>query len=76
MNTTPHLTPTQVTALTLDSEPYLSCEECFDLMDRHVDAIALALPDAAPPGFAAHLAACPACAEEVASLLALVTERS
>lgn len=66
------LTPEQARALTLDTEPYLSCEECFDLMDSYVDAKVLGRPDPAPSGLLKHLAACSACAEEVDSLRELV----
>lgn len=66
------LTPDQARALTLDTEPYLSCEECFDLMDVYVDAQVLGGPAPALPGLLAHLAACSACAEEVDSLRELV----
>jgi hypothetical protein len=66
------LTPDQARALTLDTEPYLSCEECFDLMDSYVDAQATGRPDPTPPGLLAHLAGCSACAEEVESLRELV----
>ncbi len=53
--------------------PELSCEECFEALDRYVDAEATgADADAAVPGMAAHLEGCPACAEDHASLLALV----
>jgi hypothetical protein len=66
------LTPEQARALTLDTEPYLSCEECFDLMDSYVDAKVLGRPDQAPAGLLKHLAACSACAEEVDSLRELL----
>jgi hypothetical protein len=66
------LTPDQARALTLDTEPYLSCEECFDLMDAYVDAQVLGRNDPAPPGLLTHLAGCSACAEEVESLRELV----
>ncbi len=54
------------------SAPELGCEECFELVDRYVEA-ELRGDDAYAlvPGMAAHLAGCPACAEEHASLLAL-----
>jgi hypothetical protein len=69
------LTPEQVSALTLDTTPWLSCEACFDVMDRYVDGVlGLAAPDE-PPGLLEHLAGCAACAEEVESLLALAKER-
>ena len=54
--------------------PELSCEECFNELDRYVEAeVAGADADAAVPGLRAHLEGCRACAEDHASLLALVT---
>jgi anti-sigma factor RsiW len=52
--------------------PELSCEQCFDELDRYVD-LELTGRDAdrEVPGMAAHLAGCPACREEHESLLAL-----
>jgi hypothetical protein len=52
--------------------PEVGCDECFDLVDRYVE-LQLAGEDAdtAIPGLRAHLAGCPACAEEHQSLLAL-----
>ncbi|MEO9176451.1 MAG: hypothetical protein ABI317_13135 [Gaiellales bacterium] len=54
--------------------PELSCERCFDELDRYVE-LELAREDAeaAVPGMLAHLAGCPACAEDHASLRALLT---
>jgi hypothetical protein len=53
--------------------PELTCEECFEQLDRFVELEAGgADPDAAVPGMRAHLAGCPACAEDHASLLELV----
>jgi anti-sigma factor RsiW len=55
-------------------EPELTCELCFDELDCYVDAEALGNDaEAAVPGMRAHLAGCPACAEEHESLKALVT---
>jgi len=55
--------------------PEVSCEVCFDELDRYVD-LQLAGADAeiAVPGMAAHLSGCPACAEECASLTALLSD--
>jgi hypothetical protein len=72
--------------LTLDTEPFLSCDDCFDLVDRYVEAL-LADPDPdhnrdpdhypdhdlAP--MRTHLTGCVACAEEARSLIALVAEQ-
>jgi hypothetical protein len=53
--------------------PELTCEQCFEELDRFVELEVMgADPDAAVPGMRAHLAGCPACAEDNASLLELV----
>jgi anti-sigma factor RsiW len=54
--------------------PELSCEQCFEQLDRYVD-LELAGADAeqAVPGMRAHLAGCSACHEEHQSLRALVS---
>ena len=52
--------------------PEIGCDECFELLDVYVDAeVAGRDPEAAVPGLRAHLAGCPACAEEHDSLLEL-----
>jgi hypothetical protein len=49
--------------------PELSCEECFDQLDRYVELeLAGADPDEAVPGMRAHLEGCPACHEDHESL--------
>ena len=53
--------------------PEVSCEECFERLDEYVDVeVRGGDPEAAVPGMRAHFAGCPACAEEHASLRALV----
>jgi hypothetical protein len=53
--------------------PELTCEECFEELDRYVELeLAHADADAAVPGMAAHLTGCPACSEEHESLVALL----
>ena len=53
--------------------PELSCVECFEELDRYVEAeLAGVDADAQIPGLKAHLEGCPACAEDHANLLALV----
>ena len=60
--------------LTTDPGPWLSCDDCFRLVDRYVEAL---LSDATEPTSAdlaampAHLSGCSACAEEAATLLLL-----
>jgi hypothetical protein len=44
------LTTGQVEALTLSTEPYLSCGMCFDLMDEYVESVVAGRPDDAPLG--------------------------
>ena len=55
--------------------PELTCEQCFELLDRHVElTLAGSDADAAVPGMRAHLEGCPACKEDHESLLALVAD--
>jgi hypothetical protein len=55
------------------SESELGCDQCFDELDRYVELeLSGANADAAVPGLHAHLAGCPACAEEHESLRALL----
>jgi hypothetical protein len=58
--------------LTTDPGPWLSCDDCFRLVDRHVDALLSGRPAAAElAAMPAHLAGCSACAEEATTLLLL-----
>ena len=53
--------------------PEIGCEECFLELDRYVELeVAGNDAQAAVPGMRAHLEGCPACAEEHASLRALL----
>ena len=55
--------------------PEVSCETCFEELDRYVDLeLDGADAEAAVPGMAAHLEGCPACREDHESLLALVRD--
>jgi hypothetical protein len=57
------------------AEPEVSCEHCFEFLDRYVE-IEIELgddeADAAIPGMRAHLKGCPACSEDHESLYDLV----
>lgn len=54
--------------------PEVTCGVCFEELDRYVEAeLAGADAERIAPGMAAHLQGCPACAEEHASLTALIT---
>ena len=56
------------------TEPEVTCEQCFDLLDQYVELeLAGADADTQLPGLRAHLAGCPACREDHASLRELVT---
>jgi hypothetical protein len=53
--------------------PELTCEACFEHLDRYVELeLADAAADREIPGMRAHLEGCPACAEDHDSLLAFV----
>ncbi|HXC51731.1 MAG TPA: hypothetical protein VN634_12645 [Candidatus Limnocylindrales bacterium] len=54
-------------------KPEVTCEECFEHLDRYVDLqLAGTDADAALPGFRAHLENCPACHEDYESLRSLL----
>jgi hypothetical protein len=67
------LTPEAAARLTLDTEPYLSCDDCFDQVDANVERL-LAGTDTFPAPFGAHLIGCSACREEAASLAELAAK--
>jgi hypothetical protein len=53
--------------------PEVTCEQCFEELDRYVDLeLAGRDADAAIPGMRAHLSGCAACREEHDSLKAFV----
>ena len=53
--------------------PELTCEQCFDQLDRYVELeLDDGQADAQVPGMRAHLSGCPACSEDHDSLLALL----
>lgn len=55
------------------AEPELSCDECFEQLDRYVELeLSGADADAAIPGMSAHLEGCGACDEDHRSLRALL----
>ena len=61
-----------ISALLGPAGPELTCERCFEELDRYVE-LELAGDDADTqvPGMRAHLEGCPACAEDHRSLLEL-----
>ncbi|MBA3263814.1 MAG: hypothetical protein H0T69_15325 [Thermoleophilaceae bacterium] len=64
-----------VRALLGPAGPELTCEQCFEELDRYVE-LELAGRDAdrEVPGLGAHLKGCPACREDHESLLALARD--
>jgi hypothetical protein len=59
------------------SGPELTCEQCFDELDRYAELeLAGRDADAAVPGMRAHLDGCPACREDHQSLLALIKSQA
>jgi hypothetical protein len=55
----------------------LTCEECFDQLDRFVELdLSGTEADAKVPGMRAHLEGCPACREDHDSLCALLDAES
>jgi len=55
------------------ADPEVSCDECFDQLDRYVELeLAGKNVDTLAPGLRAHFDGCPACREEHESLRALV----
>jgi hypothetical protein len=67
--------PTEaVRRLTTDPGPWLSCDDCFRLVDRYVEGMLtepVAPPDGELAAMPAHLSGCSACAEEATTLLLL-----
>ena len=68
------LSPQTARRLTLDTEPYLSCDDCFDFVDSYVEALLSDLEHDLP-AMRTHLAGCTACADEALSLILLVAEQ-
>jgi hypothetical protein len=55
--------------------PELTCDECFEQLDRYVELeLAGSDADATVPGMRPHLEGCPACAEDHDSLAALLAD--
>jgi hypothetical protein len=67
------MSPQVARRLILDT-PYLSCDDCFNLVDTYVDEL-LTDSDYDQPAMRTHLAGCAACAEEARSLIMFVAEQ-
>jgi hypothetical protein len=58
------------------ARPELTCEQCFDQLDRYVELeLADAQADEQVPGMRAHLDGCPACNEDHEGLLVFVAQQ-
>jgi hypothetical protein len=73
MNRPRRLDAETVQSLLTDSEPWLSCDDCFELVDAAVEA-AVATGTALTPEFRVHLGACAVCREEAIVLAEVVAE--
>jgi hypothetical protein len=65
------LTSRAIDKMTLATEPWLSCDDCFDHLDAVIDG-ALTQTGVMSEAFRVHLAGCSVCREEATSLAALV----
>jgi hypothetical protein len=73
---TPEDKRTLVKRLLGPSEPEVTCEQCFELLDEYVELeLQGEHADERLPGLRAHLEGCPACHEDHESLLAFVSGR-
>ncbi len=60
-----------IAALTADTTPYLSCDECFEQICAYLERVA-ADPEHQNARMEKHLRACAVCAEEAVALLDLL----
>ena len=68
-----HGNGTRLARLLGPADAELTCEQCFEELDRYVELELAGEPaDAVIPGLRAHLEGCPACHEDHESLRALL----
>ncbi len=65
------LTPEAIDRLTADTEPWLSCDDCFELVDVVIDALVVSSAPISEE-FRVHLLRCGVCREEASSLAEIV----
>ena len=65
------LTTARAANLLLDTDPYLSCDECFARLDEYVEQLERD-PDHDDPAMRTHLRGCGACADEADALLEML----
>ena len=71
MTTPASLSPGAIRRLTLSSDPWLSCDDCFDLLDEVIEET-LSSGAGMREAFRVHLRACTVCCQEAYSLATLV----
>lgn len=62
-----------ISSLLVDTNPYLSCDDCFARIDEYVER-SIGEPHYRDDAMRAHLAGCGACAEEAETLRELLTQ--
>lgn len=67
------LTPDAVERLTANTEPWLSCDDCFERVDVAIEAMVVSSTPFSED-FRVHLQRCPVCREEACSLAEMVAE--
>lgn len=65
------LTPDAVERLTANTEPWLSCDDCFEQVDVVIEAMVVSSTPFSED-FRVHLLRCPVCHEEACSLAEMV----
>lgn len=65
------LSPEAIDRLTANTEPWLSCDDCFELIDVAIDGMVVSSVPFSEE-FRVHLLRCPACHEEACSLAEMV----
>ena len=65
------LTPDTIHRMTVTTEPWLSCDDCFDQLDAVVERVVMQA-GAMEAAFRVHLMGCSVCREEATSLATLV----
>jgi hypothetical protein len=68
-----HLSAEALDRLLADTDPYLSCDDCFARLDEYVEQ-RLSDPELVDPAMEAHLTGCGACAEEAETLRELLDQ--
>ena len=67
------LAPHVVSQLIVDTDPWLSCDDCFRDVDEYAELVLAGATDRMP-AMTVHLGGCPACAEEAETVVLLAAE--